>query len=142
MGGAGRRRRELEGLRPYFLKAENDERGASEHHGVGGPVNIQNQRSPRHINADYIKAAEACGIPRSADYNSPEQDGVGMFQTFQKNGRRWSCADAYLRPAMKRDNLEVITRAEVQRLELSGTRVTGVLYQRKGKERTRAPGAR
>ena len=96
-----------EGLRPYFLKAENDERGASEHHGVGGPVNIQNQRSPRHVNADFIKAAEACGIPRSADYNSPEQDGVGMFQTFQKNGRRWSCADAYLRPAMKRDNLEV-----------------------------------
>ena len=129
-----------EGLRPYFLKAENDERGASEHHGVGGPVNIQNQRSPRHVNADFIKAAEACGIPRSADYNSPEQDGVGMFQTFQKNGRRWSCADAYLRPAMKRDNLEVITHAEVQRLELSGTRVTGVLYRRRGKERVARAG--
>src|SRR3954452_397090 len=124
-----------EGLRAYFLKTENDERGASEHHGIGGPVNIQNQRSPRHVNADFIKAAEACGIPRSADYNSPEQDGVGMFQTSQKTGRRWSCADAYLRPAMKRHNLEVITRAEVQRLELSGTRVTGVVYNRRGKER-------
>ena len=131
-----------EGLRPYFLKAENDERGASEHHGIGGPVNIQNQRSPRHVNADFIKAAEACGIPRSADYNSPEQDGVGMFQTFQKNGRRWSCADAYLRPAMKRDNLEVITHAEVQRLELSGTRVTGVLYKRSGQGARRARRAR
>ena len=129
-----------DGLRPYFLKAENDERGASEHHGVGGPVNIQNQRSPRHVNADFIQAAEACGIPRAADYNSPEQDGVGMFQTFQKNGRRWSCADAYLRPAMKRDNLEVITRAEVQRLELSGSRVTGVVYQRRGKERVARAG--
>ena len=129
-----------EGLRPYFLKAENDERGASEHHGIGGPVNIQNQRSPRRVNADFIQAAEACGIPRSADYNSPEQDGVGMFQTFQKNGRRWSCADAYLRPAMKRDNLEVITHAEVQRLELSGTRVTGVLYKRRGKERVARAG--
>jgi choline dehydrogenase len=128
------------GIRPYFLKAENDERGASEHHGVGGPVNIQNQRSPRRVNADFIKAAEACGIPRSADYNSPEQDGVGMFQTFQKNGRRWSCADAYLRPAMKRDNLEVVTRAEVQRLELSGTRVTGVVYKRRGKERVARAG--
>ena len=63
-----------------------------------------------------------------------------MFQTFQKNGRRWSCADAYLRPAMKRDNLEVITHAEVQRLELSGTRVTGVLYKRKGKERVARAG--
>src|SRR4051794_18189290 len=129
-----------EGLRPYFLKAENDERGASEHHGIGGPVNIQDQRSPRHVNADFIKAAEACGIPRSADYNSPEQDGVGMFQTFQKHGRRWSCADAYLRPAMKRDNLEVITHAEVQRLELSGKRVTGVLYKRKGKDRVARAG--
>ena len=131
-----------EGLRPYFLKAENDERGASEHHGVGGPVNIQNQRSPRHVNADFIKAAEACGIPRSADYNSPEQDGVGMFQTFQKNGRRWSCADAYLRPAMKRDNLEVITHAEVQRLELSGTRVTGVRLPAQGQGARRARRAR
>jgi choline dehydrogenase-like flavoprotein len=129
-----------DGIRPYFLKAENDERGASVHHGVGGPVNIQNQRSPRHVNADFIQAAEACGIPRSADYNSPEQVGVGMFQTFQKNGRRWSCADAYLRPAMKRDNLEVITRAEVQRLELSGTRVTGVVYKRRGKERVARAG--
>ena len=121
-------------VRPYFLKAENDERGASEHHGVGGPVNIQDQRSPRRMNADFIRAAEACGIPRSADYNSPEQDGVGMFQTFQKNGRRWSCADAYLRPAMKRDNLEVITRAQVQRLELDGKRATGVVYRRRGRE--------
>jgi choline dehydrogenase len=127
-------------LHPYFLKAENDERGASEHHGVGGPVNIQNQRSPRRVNGDFIKAAEACGIPRVADYNSPEQDGVGMFQTFQKNGRRWSCADAYLRPAMKRDNLEVITHAEVQRLELSGTRVTGVVYKRRGRERVARAG--
>ena len=107
---------------------------------MGGPVNVQNQRSPRRMNADFIRAAEACGIPRSADYNSPEQDGVGMFQTFQKNGRRWSCADAYLRPAMKRDNLEVITRAQVQRLELDGKRATGVVYQRRGRERVARAG--
>ena len=127
-------------IRPYFLKAENDERGASEHHGAGGPVNVQNQRSPRRMNADFIRAAEACGIPRCADYNSPEQDGVGMFQTFQKNGRRWSCADAYLRPAMKRDNLEVITHAQVQRLALDGRRATGVVYKRKGRERVARAG--
>ncbi|HWN73508.1 MAG TPA: GMC family oxidoreductase N-terminal domain-containing protein, partial [Solirubrobacterales bacterium] len=58
-----------DGLRPYFLKAENDERGGSEHHGVGGPVNVQNQRSPRRINADFLEAAQAAGIPRCADYN-------------------------------------------------------------------------
>src|SRR4051794_11926549 len=115
-------------VRPYFLKAENDERGASEHHGAGGPVNIQNQRSPRRINADFIKAAQAAGIPRATDYNSPEQDGVDMFQVFQKHGRRWSAADAYLRPAMKRPNLEVLTHATVEGLELEGDRVTGVRY--------------
>ena len=48
-------------VRPYFLKAENDERGASEHHGSGGPVNVQNQRSPRHLNADFLEAAQAAG---------------------------------------------------------------------------------
>src|SRR4051794_18503110 len=116
-------------VRPYFLKAENDERGASEHHGVGGPVNIQNQRSPRRINADFLEAAQAAGIPRCRDYNSPEQDGCDMFQVFQKHGRRWSAADAYLRPAMKRPNLEVVTHALVEGLDLDGRRVTGVRYK-------------
>ncbi|MGI8623403.1 MAG: GMC family oxidoreductase, partial [Solirubrobacteraceae bacterium] len=123
-------------VRPYFLKAENDQRGVSEHHGVGGPVNVQNQRSPRHVNADLLEAALAVGIPRATDYNSPEQDGCGMFQTFQRNGRRWSCADAYLRPAMKRENLEVVTHAQVEGLELDGTRVTGVRFRRRGRTRT------
>src|SRR3954454_23673947 len=118
-------------VRPYFLKAENDERGASEHHGAGGPVNIQNQRSPRRINKDFIEAAQAAGIPRCADYNSPEQDGCDMFQFFQKHGRRWSAADAYLRPAMKRPNLEVVTHAMVQGLDLDGRRVTGVRFKKR-----------
>ncbi len=123
-------------VRGYFLKAENDQRGASEHHGIGGPVNVQNQRSPRHVNADFLAAAQGVGIPPVADYNSPEQDGVAMFQTFQKNGRRWSCADAYLRPAIKRDNLEVVTHAQVERLELDGSRVTGVRFKRRGRRQT------
>src|SRR3954467_155359 len=115
--------------RPHFLQAENDERGASEHHGVGGPVNIQNQRSPRHVNADFLEAAQAAGIPRCGDYNSPGRGGCDMFQVFQKNGRRWSAADAYLRPAMKRPNLEVITHALVEGLDLGARRVTGVRYK-------------
>jgi choline dehydrogenase-like flavoprotein len=117
-------------VRRYFLKAENDERGASEHHGSGGPVNVCDQRSPRRINGDFLAAAQAAGIPRSADYNSPEQDGCGMFQVFQRNGRRWSAADAYLRPAMKRPNLEVVTNATVLGLELEGRRATGVRFRR------------
>jgi choline dehydrogenase len=118
-------------VRPYFLKAEDDARGGSEHHGVGGPVRIENQRSPRHVNRDFLEAAQAAGIPRCADYNSPEQDGCDMFQVFQRNGRRWSAADAYLRPVMGRPNLDVVTGAMVQGLEVEGTRVTGVRYARR-----------
>lgn len=69
------------------------------------------------------------GIPRVADYNGPEQDGVSMFQVTQSNGRRWSAADGYLRPVLTRDNLEVVTGALVLGLELDGTRVSGVRYR-------------
>lgn len=117
---------------PYFRKAENNSRGASEYHGVGGPVEVTDPRSPRPLSRDIIASFEAHGTPYVADYNGPEQDGVAMFQVFQKGGRRWSCADAYLRPAMSRPNLEVVTGAQVLGLELDGDRVTGVRY-RKGR---------
>jgi choline dehydrogenase len=123
---------------PYFLRAEHNERGASEFHAVGGPLNVAEQRSPRPLSQELIAAAEANGIPHVADYNTPEQDGVSMFQVTQKNGRRWSAADAYLRPAMKRPNLEVITGAQVLGLELEGERVTGVHYRAGGDQVARA----
>ncbi len=116
---------------PYFLKAENNERGASEFHGVGGPVNVTEQRSPRPLDRELLEASQAAGIPRVNDYNGPEQDGVSMFQVFQKNGRRWSTADAYLRPALERPNLEVVTGALVSGVELEGTRAVGVRYRKR-----------
>jgi choline dehydrogenase len=124
---------------PYFLRAENNERGASEFHAVGGPLNVADQRSPRPLAQELLAASEAAGIPYAADYNGPEQDGVSMFQVTQKHGRRWSAADAYLRPALKRPNLQVITGARVLGLELDGQRVTGVRYRigRGGEQVTR-----
>ncbi len=119
---------------PYFKRAENNARGASEFHGAGGPVEVAEQRSPRPISRDILQAAVAAGIPRATDYNGPEQDGVAPFRVFQKNGRRWSASDAYLKPAMGRPNLEVVTGALVLGLELRGTQVTGVRYRRKGRE--------
>jgi choline dehydrogenase len=113
---------------PYFLRGEHNERGASEFHATGGPLNVADQRSPRPLAQELIAAAEAVGIPYIEDYNGPEQDGVSMFQVTQKGGRRWSAADAYLRPALKRPNLTVITSAQVLGLELEGDRVTGVRY--------------
>jgi choline dehydrogenase len=116
---------------PYFLRAEHNERGASEFHAVGGPLNVAEQRSPRALCRELIDASAAAGIPRVADYNGPEQDGVSMFQVTQRNGRRWSAADAYLRPALKRPNLQVVKGAQALGLEFAGDRVTGVRYRRR-----------
>jgi choline dehydrogenase len=112
---------------PYFLKSEDDVRGASEFHGAGGPLRVSNQRSPRvGVDRRLIAASEAAGIPRSHDYNGPEQDGVAMFQVNQRDGRRWSAADAFLRPALGRPNLELMTRTRVLRVEFEGDRAVGV----------------
>jgi choline dehydrogenase-like flavoprotein len=122
-------------VRPYFLRSENNERGASEHHATGGPLNVADERSPRQLTARFLAAAEAAGVPRVPDYNGPEQDGASPAQVTQRNGRRFSAADAYLRPNMKRHNLDVITGAQVLRVELEGRRATGVRYRdRRGRE--------
>jgi choline dehydrogenase len=122
-----------EDVRPYFLKAENNERGASEHHAVGGPLNVADERSPRRLTARFLAAAEEAGIPRVPDYNGPEQDGASPVQVTQRNGARFSAADAYLRPNLKRANLDVVTRATVLGVELSGGRATGVRVRGRGR---------
>src|SRR5947199_8145384 len=91
-----------EDVRPYFLRAENNERGASEHHATGGPLNVSDERSPRPVVKRFFAAAEAAGIPYVDDYNGPEQDGAALVQVTQRNGRRFSAADAYLKPAKDR----------------------------------------
>jgi choline dehydrogenase len=124
-------------VRPYFLKAEHNERGASEHHAVGGPLNVMDERSPRRLTRRFLEAAEAVGIPRIADYNGPEQDGASLVQVTQKGGKRWSAADAYLRPVLDRPNLEVRTNVHVARVALEGTRAVGVvLRDARGREET------
>ena len=122
-------------VEPYFLRAENNERGASEHHAVGGPLNVADQRSPRRLTMRFLAAAEAAGIPRIPDYNGPEQDGASIVQVTQRKGRRFSAADAYIRPNASRHNLEVVTRCQVQRVEIENGRATGVRYRdRRGRE--------
>jgi choline dehydrogenase len=125
---------------PYFVKAEDNVRGASQYHGVGGPLRVSEQRSPRPMSRRFLAASQTAGIPPIADYNGPEQDGASMFQVTQRNGRRFSAADAYLRPALTRPNLEVRTRASVLGLELDGERVLGVRLRkgRRGVEVVRA----
>ena len=115
---------------PYFLKSEDNARGASEYHGAGGPLRVSEQRSPRPLDRQLLEASEAAGIPRIADYNGPEQDGASMFQVTQRNGQRFSVADAYLRPALGRPNLEVRTKATVLGIELEDGRAVGVRLRR------------
>jgi len=117
---------------PYFIKSEDNVRGPSEYHGAGGPLHVAEQRSPRPLDRRLLQASEAAGIPRIADYNGPEQDGASMFQVTQKNGKRFSAADAYLRPALGRPNLEVRTGVTVLGVELAGPRAVGVRL-RKGR---------
>jgi choline dehydrogenase len=119
---------------PYFMRSEDNARGASEFHGAGGPMRISEQRSPRPLNRELLEASEAAGIPRVADYNGPEQDGISPVQTFQRNGRRWSAADAFLKPALARPNITLVTGAQVLGLELEGARATGVRYRAGRKE--------
>jgi choline dehydrogenase len=116
---------------PYFIRSEDNSRGASEYHGAGGPLRVREQRSPRPLNRRLLDASEAAGIPRIDDYNGPEQDGVSMFQVTQHNGARFSAADAYLRPARSRPNLSVRTNAFVLGIELDGERATGVRVGRR-----------
>jgi len=117
---------------PYFKKAENQERGPSEHHGVGGPQNVADPRWVSPISQAFVEAAQQAGLPANEDFNGARQEGVGLFQLNQKEGQRHSTADAYLRPALGRDNLAVESQARVTRVVFEGRRAVGVAYVQDG----------
>ena len=111
---------------PYFIKAEDNERGASELHGAGGPLRVSEGRSRHRTCEAFVEAGVEAGIPLTQDFNGPEQDGVGWYQVTQRDGLRCSTAVGYLHPVMERPNLDVLTGAYVTRLLLEGTRAVGV----------------
>jgi len=114
---------------PYFRKAEDQERGEDEFHGVGGPLKVSNQRFRNEIIDAVIEAAVGLGIPRNDDFNGAAQEGVGYYQGTIGNGRRWSAATAYLRPARGRKNLAVVPQAHATRLLIEAGRAVGVEYR-------------
>ncbi len=118
---------------PYFKKSEDNQRGASHYHGVGGPQKVSDLRLRRPIAEHFIQAATEIGIPANEDYNGEHQEGVGYFQQTAYNGFRWSTAKSFLRPAKNRANLSILTRAQVTGLVFDGKRVTGVEYQQGGR---------
>ncbi|HUE26051.1 MAG TPA: FAD-dependent oxidoreductase [Solirubrobacteraceae bacterium] len=111
---------------PYFIKAEDNERGASELHGAGGPLRVSEGRARHRTCEAFIDAALEAGLRANEDFNGPAQDGVGWYQVTQRGGMRCSTAVAYLHPVLERPNLVVETGAYVTRLLLDGTRAVGV----------------
>jgi choline dehydrogenase len=117
------------GVLPFFRKAEDQERGESEFHGVGGPLRVSNQRFRNEIIDAVIEAAVQAGIPRNDDFNGATQEGVGYYQATIGNGRRWSAATAYLKPARNRKNLVVVPQAHATRILIENGRAVGVDYR-------------
>jgi choline dehydrogenase-like flavoprotein len=117
---------------PYFKRAEDQERGADDLHGAGGPLGVGDMRISREICERFIDAAEEAGVPRTDDFNGARQDGVGYFQLTTRNGLRCSTAVGYLRPARRRGNLEVLTDAHTTRIVVENGRATGVSYEQNG----------
>jgi choline dehydrogenase len=113
---------------PFFKKAEDQERGADDFHGTGGPLHVSNPvRSP--LGDAMVAAAIQAGIPANPDFNGARQEGVGYYQTTTSNRRRWSAARAYLGPARGRDNLTIVTDAHATRILFAGARAVGVEYR-------------
>lgn len=117
---------------PLFLKSEDYYGGASENHGSGGEWRVETQRLRWDVLDDFALAAEAAGIPRTDDFNTGNNEGVGYFKVNQRKGLRVSTARAFLRPAQERPNLEVRTGSTVARVVIESGRAVGVEVIRDG----------
>ena len=129
----GNKGRSFKDVLPYFKKSEDQERGADKYHGTGGPQKVSDLRLRRPIADFFIKAAIQTGIPFNEDYNAESQEGVAYFQQTAYKGFRWSTAKGFLKPARKRENLTVVTKAQVTRVILEDGKAAGVEYL-KGKQ--------
>jgi choline dehydrogenase len=125
---------------PYFKAAEDQQRGADEFHGSGGPLPVSDSRHPDPLSQAFIEAAAESGIPKNPDFNGAVQEGAGWFQTTTRRGRRASTARSYLRPARRRSNLRVETAALAQRILFEGRRAAAVEYKQGGTLKTARAG--
>jgi len=121
---------------PYFRKAEDQERGADDYHGAGGPLAVSDLRSPHELHDAFIAGAIELGFPVNDDFNGADQEGVGPLQLTVRGRRRCSAAVGYLRPAMRRSNLTVEIHALAHRVLTEGKRAVGVAFSQNGTLRT------
>ncbi len=117
---------------PYFLKAEHQERGASEFHGVNGPLNVSDLRSPNEMSLAFVAGSQELGYSLNSDFNSGKQEGFGLYQVTVKDGQRCSSANAYLDTIKDRKNLSVRAHCLVHKVIIESDVCTGVEYQQDG----------
>ncbi|MET8829304.1 GMC family oxidoreductase N-terminal domain-containing protein [Streptomyces sp. NPDC004610] len=123
-------------LLPYFRRAEGYRgRRPPGDLGTRGPLAVEDPRQRHRTTRAWVAAARAHGLAPGAGFNGGRPDGAGFYQLTQRRGRRWSTADAYLRPALTRPNLTVRTGALVTRVLLDAGRAVGVAYRSGGIER-------
>lgn len=123
-------------LLPYFIKCEDQARGASEFHGAGGPLAVGDLPDNHELADAFIASARSLGIPENDDFNGARQEGTGYYQATTRKGRRCSTAVGYLRPALKRPNLQVETEALATKIVFEGTRAAGIEYKQHGATHT------
>jgi choline dehydrogenase len=116
---------------PYFRRAERRQANApmSGEYGADGPLWISDLRTPHPLTRAFLTACAQAGLPQEGNLNEATHAGYGLTPVTQRRGRRWSAADAYLRPARRRPNLTVMTGALVERVDLDGDTATGVTYR-------------
>ena len=120
---------------PYFKKSEANYRGDGPQHGGHGEWRVERQRLSWPILDSFRDAAEELGVPKTDDFNTGTNEGSGYFEVNQKKGARWNTAKAFLRPAMTRPNLRVLTNAHTEKLTFENGRATGIRFLLEGRVR-------
>jgi 4-pyridoxate dehydrogenase len=119
---------------PYFRRSETWAKGGNDYRGGEGPLSIVPASANDPLLEAFIEAGSACGLPYNEDYNGARQDGMGRGQFTIRQGRRHTAADAYLRPAIARGNVKLLTKAHVTRVIIERNQASGIEFLRHGKE--------
>lgn len=126
-------------VRELFLRMEGNTAFSNAHHNADGPLSVSNLCAVNPMSRAFVEAGLQCGFPANADFNGDDQEGVGLYQVTQRNGKRWSAVRAFIDPVRHRANLTIETGAHVERVLFDGRRATGVALR--GRElRLRAGG--
>ena len=118
---------------PLFRRSEHNSRGAGDYHGTGGPMFIEDARNPNPFTESMVDAMVAAGLRRNGDFNGAEQEGVGFYQVTHRRGMRWTTADGFVRPALKRPNFTLLADAQVMKVRISDGRADGIEVEHRGR---------